>query len=244
MDVVGKRFGSLSVIEYAGTDRNNKTRWLCECECGQRKVVIGSQLRSGGTKSCGCLRHKIDNLAGQTFGRWSVIRRGLAITYGDRSRTTWFCVCLCGTERVISAHTLICGDSQSCGCLKNEASSKRLQETWAPYAEARREWANSIGWESMSDNDLRSLRMEYNGRNPYRREEVWEKSEGVCHLCVGAADQGDWHVDHVQPILLGGRDEIDNVAVAHPKCNLSKGAGDLSGYCFGCLPFGIGHPSH
>lgn len=50
IDLTGKRFGRLTVIEYLG-----KGRWLCACECGNRKAVSGPHLRSGATKSCGCL---------------------------------------------------------------------------------------------------------------------------------------------------------------------------------------------
>jgi hypothetical protein len=29
--------------------------WLCECTCGTKKVLLGKYIRSGKTKSCGCL---------------------------------------------------------------------------------------------------------------------------------------------------------------------------------------------
>lgn len=55
IDLLGKKFGKLTVIAEAPT-KNKQARWLCSCECGNTKVIIGSKLRRGETKSCGCLR--------------------------------------------------------------------------------------------------------------------------------------------------------------------------------------------
>lgn len=56
IDLAGQTFGLLKVIERAGSDNRGEALWECECECGQRRVVLGSNLRSGHTYSCGCER--------------------------------------------------------------------------------------------------------------------------------------------------------------------------------------------
>lgn len=53
-DYIGKRFGRLTMIEYAGKGKN-KHRWKCRCERGKETVVGQTELQSGITKSCGCL---------------------------------------------------------------------------------------------------------------------------------------------------------------------------------------------
>lgn len=62
-EFIGKRFGMLTVLEYAGK-RNGMHRWRCQCDCGQETVVGQSLLQNGRTKSCGCLKRiaTIDNL--------------------------------------------------------------------------------------------------------------------------------------------------------------------------------------
>lgn len=50
-DIAGQKFGRLTVIKYAG-----EYKWVCKCECGIMRVVKSSRLRTGNTKSCGCLR--------------------------------------------------------------------------------------------------------------------------------------------------------------------------------------------
>ena len=54
----GKVFGKLKVLKRVGTRIQNngdqKSLWLCECECGTLVEVIGKNLLSGKTQSCGC----------------------------------------------------------------------------------------------------------------------------------------------------------------------------------------------
>ncbi len=57
-DFVGKRFGNLTVLSYAGK-RAGMHRWLCRCDCGRETVVGQTLLQSGKTKSCGCLQAEI-----------------------------------------------------------------------------------------------------------------------------------------------------------------------------------------
>lgn len=60
---VGKRFGRLSVIAYAGK-QGGMHRWKCVCDCGNETIVGQTLLQTGKTKSCGCLQSEIyrDNL--------------------------------------------------------------------------------------------------------------------------------------------------------------------------------------
>jgi len=54
LDLVGQWFGRLEVLERAGSYRNTHATWRCRCNCGQEAVVIGLNIRSGKTLSCGC----------------------------------------------------------------------------------------------------------------------------------------------------------------------------------------------
>lgn len=59
IDLVGQRFGQLTVIEYAGTTKHRKSMWVCKCDCGEiTKPLAGNNLQRGLTKSCGCLLGK------------------------------------------------------------------------------------------------------------------------------------------------------------------------------------------
>jgi hypothetical protein len=55
IDLVGKRFGRLTVIVEAPKRRPGKLRWECQCDCGKTIISLGESLRGKRTKSCGCL---------------------------------------------------------------------------------------------------------------------------------------------------------------------------------------------
>jgi len=58
IDLTGKRFGRLVVIEREGTYRDSSSvvpTWRCRCDCGTECVISGKSLRNGKTRSCGCL---------------------------------------------------------------------------------------------------------------------------------------------------------------------------------------------
>ena len=52
---IGKRYGSLVVVRRAPNKKGEgHARWLCSCDCGTEKVILGSNLTRGLSKSCGC----------------------------------------------------------------------------------------------------------------------------------------------------------------------------------------------
>lgn len=55
-DIAGQTFGRLTVTQELGRDSFGRVTWSCRCVCGQVVTVGGANLRSGTTKSCGCLR--------------------------------------------------------------------------------------------------------------------------------------------------------------------------------------------
>jgi 5-methylcytosine-specific restriction endonuclease McrA len=58
LDLTGKRYGLLFVLKRVGSDRSGYAKWLCRCDCGNEKAIFGGNLRSGNTKSCGCVKSK------------------------------------------------------------------------------------------------------------------------------------------------------------------------------------------
>ena len=57
-DLLGQKFGHLTVIERAGSDHRGEAKWKCKCDCPAHTeiIVLGSNLRTGHTQSCGCER--------------------------------------------------------------------------------------------------------------------------------------------------------------------------------------------
>lgn len=69
VDLTGLKFGRLTAIRRYGKTMDGKTAWLCRCECGTEIVVALNNLRSGGTRSCGCLRKEAAARAGKSRPR-------------------------------------------------------------------------------------------------------------------------------------------------------------------------------
>ena len=61
--MTGQRFGRLVVIEqaedYISTNGKHYSRWLCDCDCGNKTIVYDKKLKNGHTKSCGCFQQEI-----------------------------------------------------------------------------------------------------------------------------------------------------------------------------------------
>lgn len=60
-DWVGKRFGRLTILSYAGKEKGFHM-WRCRCDCGNIAEVRQSNLQRGWTTSCGCMRSPQNNL--------------------------------------------------------------------------------------------------------------------------------------------------------------------------------------
>lgn len=54
IDLTDHRFGKLVILGQWKSFRNSDTAWLCDCDCGDQKIVRGRSLRHGDTKDCGC----------------------------------------------------------------------------------------------------------------------------------------------------------------------------------------------
>lgn len=129
IDLTGQKFDRLQVLSKS-SKRNaaGQVYWNCMCDCGNECVVCGSSLRSGHTKSCGCLsmettaekgRNRLVDISGQRFGKLVVLNREGSYTYSDnQTKTTWRCQCDCGKIHIATGSDLKGGKIKSCGCLK------------------------------------------------------------------------------------------------------------------------------
>lgn len=65
---LGKRYGFLTVTEFAGNGAYGAARWKCVCDCGEARVIDGTGLRAGRNKSCGCKSPKFTSEQLTTHG--------------------------------------------------------------------------------------------------------------------------------------------------------------------------------
>lgn len=68
----GTRFKKLVVIELATERLNGQVAYVCRCDCGNTYTVPTHALRSGNTKSCGCLRSRPRVTDGPIDAPWRI----------------------------------------------------------------------------------------------------------------------------------------------------------------------------
>lgn len=131
IDLTNQKFGRLTVLERLPYKKNNQILWKCQCECGNIIETTGGALRSGNTKSCGCIRRK--NLIGKKFGKLTVIDYTNESRHG---RALWKCQCDCGNISYATTEGLRTGDNVSCGC-RNLARDKFRQTYMVDFTNQR-----------------------------------------------------------------------------------------------------------
>lgn len=94
LDLTGRRFGRLVVIKrvenYVLPSGQQRSQWLCRCDCGNYTIVLGSVLvRKNGTKSCGCLHNEMLANARKKYNKYDLSGEyGIGYTYNGRE--FWF----------------------------------------------------------------------------------------------------------------------------------------------------------
>ena len=67
--LLGQTFNRLTVLRQAESSPQGRARWVCQCDCGNiTGPVLGYELTSGGTKSCGCLKSEVTTARNTTHG--------------------------------------------------------------------------------------------------------------------------------------------------------------------------------
>lgn len=130
-DLVGQKFNMLYVNKFAYQDTQNNYVWECICDCGNITYATSYALKSGHTKSCGCLQkslagqHNLKDLTGQQFTKLIVKER-----YGStkNGQALWLCQCDCGNIKIASTVSLLHGKTKSCGCMKS--SGEQVIQAW------------------------------------------------------------------------------------------------------------------
>lgn len=56
VNLIGQKFGRLTVISFDKIVKKKKYYWICKCACGNIKPIWSGALKNGSTKSCGCLK--------------------------------------------------------------------------------------------------------------------------------------------------------------------------------------------
>ena len=197
--LIGQRFERLVVVKFSHKDKYGALYWFVECDCKNTTIVSSSNLRRGGTKSCGCLKSKRLDMINKRFGRLVVIAFGHKSKDG---RSCWLAKCDCGAEKIVRGGDLQRGATESCGCLQKERIIEHNQTHGMTGT------ATHVSWKNMKSRCLNPRHpryKHYGGRgiticdrwlesfeNFY--EDMGEKPEGLTLERID--NDGDYHPDN------------------------------------------------
>lgn len=155
-DLIGQRFGRLTVMKRLDEEHSRYQMWLCRCDCGGSIKADTRRLKRGTISNCGCIPkqnakngRQAEDLTGQRFGELLVISRAP----NRNGRVCWNCRCDCGQEHIASAQELKVGKCKSCGCKRRKGrkyyvdlAGQQFGQLTALYPTQRRSPKGSVYW--------------------------------------------------------------------------------------------------
>ena len=108
----GDKYGRLTSIKRV---EGKRPKWLFSCECGGETVTFASCVKSGNTKSCGCLSRE--------NRKYPILEKdervGRLVVVGQISGG-WLFKCDCGSDFISTSSPVRMGMTVSCGCFARE----------------------------------------------------------------------------------------------------------------------------
>jgi len=220
-DLTGEKFGRLTVVGYAGKNKWNEANFWCICECGRKTRVKSKGLtaKKNGTKSCGCLSverssltRNYKDMAGEKFGRLTVVKYTGRVSYKNYALALWLCKCDCGNEVIVRGSSLRNGNTKSCGCLDEERRSERKGE-------------DHPNWRfDLTEKERQEDRKFNPSKIKVFREGVYEKDNYTCQCCGNRSRKGHPVVINAHHLngyhwFKEGRYDIKNGATLCNKCH-------------------------
>jgi hypothetical protein len=118
LDLTGKTFGVLTVVERTSSDRAGNAMWICKCKCGNTKAVRAMFLikrQQFCSKQCPEYIANIRlEVSGKVFGKLTAIKR---VGFDNGRRAIWEFTCDCGGTIYTTLDRVNQGITKSCGCL-------------------------------------------------------------------------------------------------------------------------------
>lgn len=138
-NIVGQKFGLLTIIRYTGNTAKSGHREIeCLCDCGNNHLTNVGMLHKQKTPNCGCLRKPnltssgYLDITGQKFSRLTAIK-----PTGEKAENgafKWLFKCDCGNDFIHTASHVSKGRVKSCGCYLREEASKVHTESIERFA--------------------------------------------------------------------------------------------------------------
>lgn len=114
VDLTGIKFGFLTVLFKAPSDKGGISYWNCSCDCGGNKTVSLSSLRAGSVRSCGCIARKGFKDKTEQEKNGLVLQKYIG---SNKYKCSMYEVsCRCGKIFIAEGNDILSEKIRSCGC--------------------------------------------------------------------------------------------------------------------------------
>lgn len=131
IDMIGQKFGMLTVIKRVIDPSAKRVLWECQCDCGNTCIRSTTALKRQTFSNCGCynislITKDLEDLTGQKFGKLKVQK--LSSNRNKFGARMWNCKCDCGNEIEVDTQSLKSGNTSSCGCINYSIGERNINK--------------------------------------------------------------------------------------------------------------------
>jgi hypothetical protein len=135
LDEIGNKYNMLTILSkelVINKLGKYETKYLCQCDCGNKVLARLWYIKKGTTKSCGCYKKNsrkdwVNDLSkeriGLKIGKWTIIQSINTIRKNGTTLIKYLCKCECGIEKIFSFDKLN-NNKNYCGCCKKRPPPK------------------------------------------------------------------------------------------------------------------------
>ena len=213
IDLTGQKFGRLIALQKTDKKKGNEWLWQCKCDCGNKCEVTGVRLRTGQTKSCGCLKKQTDkmpkgnviDMTGKKYGHYTVIERAGSSKTGE---AMWLveCDCPAHTKNIIIGRALREGRTLSCGCERRSHGELKIAELLhnnnIPFVQQKKMFKFSNGYYAKFDFYINNQYLiEYDGIQHFSDTHGWNNKTNLQKTQERDMIKNQWCKDNNIPLI-------------------------------------------
>ena len=246
---IGDRFGRLVVIKRdLAKVLEGKVYWKCQCDCGNIFSTTTKRLKSGNTRSCGCLNNDVrreriiqwneennPDLTNTKSGLLTAVRKATKEETFGRPQGVgyWYCKCECGNYHIVSTSDFTTKKVQSCGCLNSKGEAKItsiLIENGIDFIKqfTFEDLIGNMGRHyafdfAVFDNNKLSYLIEYDGIQHFSARHQFSKEEATLEIIQNRDNvKNKYALSHNIPLIRIPYTQFDNLSIEDLQIQTTK----------------------
>ena len=246
---IGDRFGRLVVLNRDLTRQGEgRVYWKCQCDCGNIISLSSHPLKSGNTRSCGCLnndtrRERIiqwneennSDLTGIKSGLLTILRKATKEETLGRPQGVgyWYCQCECGNFHIVGTSDFTSKKVQSCGCLNSKGEAKITSILTKNNIDFIKQFTfedliGNMGRHyafdfAVFENNKLSYLIEYDGIQHYSARHQFSKEENTLEIIQNRDNiKNEYALSHNIPLIRIPYTQFDNLSIEDLQIQTTK----------------------